>query len=119
MADVIEIDLKRRKRRILLGEAVGRFVRCSACQARCARCGLMADEEAYPLIEYEVVLCPICHTEYDVYRQRLEGRSDPELYWLNDEWMETWRTWLEHQKAVASFRRSKEFQRFLTEPPDV
>lgn len=119
MADVISLDRNRRQRRLILLEAAGRLMRCAGCQLRCSRCGLGVDDEGAPLPEYEIILCPTCYTEYEAYRQRLEGRADPEAFWLNDAWAETWTTWLAHQKAVAEYRRSKEFVRLLHDPPDL
>lgn len=119
MADIIRFDRDRRHKRLLLLEAVGRMMQCTACHRRCTKCGMAADEDARPLAEYEAVLCQTCATEYQAYRDRREGRGDREAFWLNEAWMDTWTTWLAHQKANLEFRKSKEFQRLLNEPPDM
>jgi hypothetical protein len=115
MAEVINLDKRRRQRREILLEAAGRLARCAGCQFRCARCGFRVEGEPLVLPELGLLLCGPCRTEYQVYQERLRGASEPEFYWQNEAWMETWRSWLAHQRAVSNFRRSKEFQRLLSE----
>jgi hypothetical protein len=44
-----------------------------------------------------------------------QGKERRRLYWHNDAWMKVWSTWIEHQGAVDSYLKSKEFERLLDE----
>jgi NAD-dependent SIR2 family protein deacetylase len=119
MADIIQFDADRRQKKYLLLEAIGRLMQCAGCHAKCTRCGMTIDidDEPLPLFECEAVLCPSCGAEYEAYQERLAGKNDPEIYWLNESWMKAWASWLEYQKAVTSFKHSKEFIRLVNDPP--
>jgi hypothetical protein len=60
-------------------------------------------------------LCSGCGDEYKVYLELTKGESATGRYWHNQEWMEIWRTWLQHQKALDHYRSSKEFIKLLHE----
>lgn len=49
------------------------------------------------------------------YIDALRGNGDASLYWHNDAWMKVWGTWIEHQGAVDSYLKSKEFEQLLNE----
>jgi len=115
MAEVINLDRRRKQRREILLEAAGRLARCSGCQIRCARCGFRVEGDSLVLPELGIHLCEPCRAEYQAYLERLNGTTEPDFYWQSNDWMETWRSWLDHQRAVFNFRRSKEFQRLLSE----
>jgi hypothetical protein len=59
--------------------------------------------------------CASCSEEYIDYIERLKGGGDSECYWRNDEWLESWRRWIDYQGALDRFIRSKEFSRLLKE----
>jgi hypothetical protein len=59
--------------------------------------------------------CDSCSEEYIEYIDTLKGKKDEALYWHNDAWMKVWATWIEHQGAVDSYLKSKEFERLLDE----
>ncbi len=91
------------------------MIQCAGCRLKCARCGFQVEEESYLLPDLDVTLCRSCQVEYAAFQKRLQGVVDEELYWQNEAWQESWSTWIKHQKAMAAFRRSKEFQRLLSE----
>ena len=59
--------------------------------------------------------CDSCSEEYIEYIDTLKGKKDEALYWHNDAWMKVWSTWIEHQGAVDSYLKSKEFEQLLNE----
>ena len=118
MAEVIDITGRQGNRRQLLKEAMGRLLQCWGCRVRCARCGYAIEEEAHPLAELEAILCPACHADYQTYLRRQRGYSDPDSFWQNQDWAALWSPWLDHQKAMVKYRRSKDCQRLLTELTD-
>jgi len=115
MADIIELEGRRGSQREILLEAVGRLIRCGGCRMRCARCGYGLGEEAHPVVELGLLLCPVCHAEYKSFARRKEGVKNPEVYWQNEAWQETWEAWLAFQKALLGYRQSKEFARLMAE----
>ncbi|MBW1712690.1 MAG: hypothetical protein JRJ59_06050 [Deltaproteobacteria bacterium] len=115
MTKIIDLDNRRQGRREVLLEAATRMVRCSGCQLRCARCGFRLDKEVYPLPELGLNLCSSCGTEHQAYLKRRAGFQDPDLYWQNEDWVKSWTLWLDLQRALADYSRSKEFQRLLAE----
>jgi hypothetical protein len=60
-------------------------------------------------------LCSSCGEEYEAYLKLSRGELAAGYYWHNEEWMEVWRTWLEHQKSLEHYRNSKEFIKLLHE----
>ncbi|QCQ22349.1 hypothetical protein [Desulfoglaeba alkanexedens] len=127
MADIIEfgkrsLDLKserdttERQRKI---EALRKIFQCTRCMFKCAKCGAQLDTQdrgqtgtyAGPYL-----FCSNCREEYEEYRARVEGKTaHPKYYWHNDLWMRVWESWLEHQKSLDDYRRSKEFLQLVQE----
>lgn len=133
MADVIPIDNRRqlaedkkreiiRKRKVL---AVRKIFQCSRCAFKCDKCGTQmsdaqlkkADQNLNPTIPYR--FCESCVEEYKDYMERQNGGGDVEYYWHNDAWADEWRLWIDHQKAVDRYLKSREFKRLLDELREI
>lgn len=126
MGNIISLDkkLKRtreqqnaiaRKRKLL---AVRKIFRCTHCVAKCEKCGTQIGAENSPEVpEYRIPyhFCDSCAEEYINYIESLQGVQNEDLYWHNDAWMRVWATWIEHQGAVDSYLKSKEFEQLLDE----
>jgi len=129
MADVISIDNRRqltedkqkeiiRKRKVL---AVRKIFQCARCAFKCDKCGTQisdaqlkkASQHPDPKVPYR--FCESCVEEYHDYVGRLSGGGDPDYYWHNDAWFDEWRLWIDHQKAVDCYLKSREFHRLLDE----
>ena len=104
-----------RKRKLL---AVRKIFRCTHCASKCEKCGVQVSTDNQPEIPaYRVpyTFCDSCAEEYVEYIETLKGNGDGALYWHNDAWMKVWATWIEHQGAVDSYLKSKEFEQLLDE----
>jgi Pyruvate/2-oxoacid:ferredoxin oxidoreductase delta subunit len=124
VADIIELEKRRQRQQ--RGKTNGlneekldvlrKVLQCARCQLKCARCGTQIEEvedrEQSPL---PYPLCSGCGEEYKVYLGLTVGEAGAGRYWHNQEWMEIWRTWLQHQKALDHYRNSKEFIKLLQE----
>jgi hypothetical protein len=98
--------------------AVRKIFRCTHCVSKCEKCGVQIRVENRPeLPEFRVPysFCDSCSEEYIEYIETLKGQKNESLYWHNDAWMKVWATWIEHQGAVDSYLKSKEFERLLDE----
>lgn len=130
MADIIEFgkkaqDLKsvrsadERARKI---EALRKVIQCQRCALKCAKCGTQLDREGQEPAKYVLPyrFCLNCQEEYEEYRERSEKRgASPRYYWHNEHWMNTWRSWLEHQRLLDDYRLSKEFLQLLREVEEL
>jgi hypothetical protein len=129
MADVISIDKRRqlaerekreiiRKRKVL---AVRKIFQCARCAFKCDKCGTQishaqlkkAGQLSKSGIPYR--FCESCVEEYRDYISRAKDGGDPDYYWHNDAWVDEWRLWIDHQKAVDRYLKSREFNRLLNE----
>lgn len=64
--------------------------------------------------------CLNCQEEYEEYRARTEKeQGSPRYYWHNALWMETWKSWLDHQRLLDEYRLSKEFLQLLREVEEL
>jgi len=126
MGNIISLTAKRkydrkkreaiaRKRKLL---AVRKIFRCTHCASKCEKCGVQVSYENQPDVPaYRIpyTFCDSCAEEYLEYIEALKGNADTSLYWHNDAWMKVWGSWIEHQGAVDSYLKSKEFERLLDE----
>lgn len=126
MGNIISLDTKlktsrekqdaiTRKRKLL---AVRKIFRCTHCASKCEKCGVQVTADnraAMPAFRVPYLFCDSCAEEYVEYIETLKGNGDSSQYWHNDAWMKVWATWIEHQGAVDSYLKSKEFERLLDE----
>jgi hypothetical protein len=129
MADIISLDEKlqlcrdrqtsaARKRKL---EAVQKVFHCMHCAHRCAKCGLQIGasderkENTCPDHRLPYRFCGGCAEEYGDYIEKLKGKGNPDYYWHNEAWLETWKTWIDHQGAIDRYLKTKEFLRLLNE----
>ena len=104
-----------RKRKLL---AVRKIFRCTHCASKCEKCGVQVsvdNQSDIPAYRVPYTFCDSCAEEYVEYIEALKGNGDDALYWHNDAWMKVWATWIEHQGAVDSYLKSKEFEQLLDE----
>ena len=104
-----------RKRKLL---AVRKIFRCTHCSSKCEKCGVQitsANRPDVPAFRTPYVFCGSCAEEYLDYIDVLKGKGNSSLYWHNAAWMKVWATWIEHQGAIDSYLKSKEFERLLDE----
>jgi hypothetical protein len=124
VADIIELEKRRQqhlseKKDALQDEKIEvlrKILQCARCQLKCSRCGAQieeSDERHHSVLSHP--LCSGCGEEYEAYQKLSRGELAVGHYWHNQEWMEVWRTWLEHQKSLEYYRNSKEFIKLLHE----
>ncbi len=125
MAEVIEFEKKSKdakaqkestikQRKIQLLRAV---FQCTRCSLKCSKCGSqihMSEGDGAPT-PTPYPFCQNCREEFIEYKRRLSGRQGVDYYWYNDAWMKVWETWLEHQRSLDEYRKSKEFLKLLNE----
>lgn len=130
MADVIEFgkkaqglkelqDTSLRQRKI---EALRKIFQCTRCMLKCAKCGVQLESEKQETTRYvsPYPFCLNCQEEYEEYRERTEGvQRGRKYYWHNETWMKVWEIWLEHQKLLDEYRKSKEFLQLLEEVEEL
>jgi len=129
MAEVIPIDNRRqlaedkkreiiRKRKVL---AVRKIFQCARCAFKCDKCGTqisdaqMKKTRRHPDPKVSYRFCESCVEEYHDFIDRLNGGGDTDYYWHNDAWFDEWRLWIDHQKAINRYLKSREFHRLLDE----
>ena len=124
MAEIIELGERRRQQEHEKADALRddkiavlrKVLQCAHCQLKCSRCGVQIEEagEIEPsMLPYP--LCSDCEGEYEVYAKLRRGETPVGHYWHNKEWMEMWRSWLNHQQALDQYRNSKEFLKLVHE----
>jgi hypothetical protein len=100
-------------------ESLHRTVQCSSCHFKCAMCGyhLDTDGSSCPPVSAtkDFNLCETCQAEFDDYLKMMGHETSSEIFWHNKEWMRLWSTWLEYQKAVLQFKKSREFRELIKE----
>ena len=124
MAEIIELERRRQlskadeeeKLREEKIQILRRIIHCSRCSLKCARCGTHIEEGERPKqSEAPFPLCLGCQEEYEAYLTRKRGEPPGTRYWQNEAWMDVWRTWIRHQRAIDKYRNSGEFIRLLQE----
>ena len=129
MADIISFDdkietarekktLLRRRQKVL---AVRRVFQCANCSFKCEKCGTQieprvpGDPDHVRPTPPPYKFCEACEDEYLDYIERLQGRGDPDCYWHNELWLDSWRKWIDYQGCVDQYVKSKEFIKLLQE----
>jgi hypothetical protein len=126
LADIISFDDKRdftqEKKAVLRRKskatAVRRVLQCTNCTFKCERCGTQIEPKAGGTPERAKLpykFCEACEGEYLDYIGRLQGEGDPDCYWHNDAWLDTWKKWIDYQGSVDHYTRSKEFLKLIEE----
>ncbi len=127
MADIISIEEKLkleqnkkqeilRKRQIL---AVQKVFQCTRCILKCEKCGIQitqaqpGQKKSRPRVPYR--FCESCLDEYLDFIETLKGKGDPDCFWHNEVWLETWRLWVDYQDAVERYIKTREFKKLLVE----
>ncbi len=105
-----------RRQKIL---AVRKVFQCTHCTLKCEKCGTQIDRpapEAPPQsLRIPYRFCESCSEEYLDYIKRLRGKGDPDCYWRNDLWLQSWKAWIDYQGAMDRYLKSPEFVRLLNE----
>jgi hypothetical protein len=117
LKSVRDADLKQKKL-----EALRKIFQCTRCMMKCAKCGLQIESDSEEPLKYATpyTFCRTCREEYEEYRTRIEGKlTTPRYYWHNDVWMQTWQSWLDHQKSLELYRLSKEFLQLVEEAEEL
>ena len=133
MADIISLNKKLRhteekkaaiiRRRKI--QAVQKIFQCTQCAFKCEKCGMQIDPpekktESKPQgIRIPYRFCESCSEEYRDYIERLKGKTNPDCYWHNDDWLEIWRRWIDYQGAIDRYLKSKEIVQLLRELKDT
>lgn len=128
MGDIISIAKKRqsaqderdaivRKRKI---HAVQQIFQCARCGLKCEKCGTEIPPDpsrrnALHSLRIPYRICQSCAEEYLSYIEQLKGNPDPDCYWQNAAWLESWSAWIKYRSATDSYMQSKEFQQLLQE----
>jgi hypothetical protein len=124
VAEIIELERRRQlskaeeeeQLRAEKLQLLRRILHCSRCSLKCARCGTHIEEEEKRLqSQSPYPFCAVCQEEYDAYLSRRRGDQSGTRYWQNEAWMDVWRTWLRHQRALDKYRSSSEFTTLLNE----
>lgn len=103
--------------------ALRQAYRCRRCSSICEKCGLEIDENELmkprPDHDHEVAIpyrfCEPCLEEYLDFIHRLQGKGKQHYYWRNDEWLETWRRWIDYQASMDRYVKTREFARLVEE----
>jgi hypothetical protein len=112
------LEVKRRKQQVEAYrdkfEAVQRVLQCSTCPSKCAMCGRHrrgAESSSPPsMASIESTLCKSCRSEFEAFQKiSKEGRSGPDMFWHNNEWIELWARWLDYQRSISRFKNSFNF----------
>ncbi len=129
MADIISFNNLRREAE---DRAAGRLDKTKVMAARkgiqearrpnrCEKCGSRISEPdagapAEPRrLQTPYVFCDSCLAEYTDFIDQLQGRGNPDLYWHNDVWLESWRRWIDYKSTLDRYIRSKEFSQLVRE----
>ncbi len=108
-----DTDLRQKKLEVLR-----KIFQCTRCVVKCAKCGSQIEAGKKESSRYATPypFCSNCQEEYEEFQQRAKGEEQgPKYYWHNDQWLEVWRSWLEHQKCLDRYKHSKEFLQLLEE----
>ncbi|HSO67638.1 MAG TPA: hypothetical protein VLP30_07275 [Desulfatirhabdiaceae bacterium] len=113
-------DILNRKRKAVV---VRRAFLCSRCSSRCEKCGMEINPDDFyqtdPNHDHTIPIpyrfCEGCLEEYRDYIKRLQGKGNSQYYWRNDDWLESWRRWMDYQASMDRYVKTKEFVQLLEE----
>jgi hypothetical protein len=127
MAQIIPLEdrLRKQKEGALSKEKKQRsdsfrmVMQCTACPHKCAKCGSQL-ETPKPMVLSEALplrLCPGCWEEYRLFKEMASGHPPTagQEYYHNQAWMGIWKSWLEYQRNLQEYRKSKEYLRMVEE----
>jgi len=57
--------------------------------------------------------CESCSEEYVDYIEKLKGKGNPDCYWHNDAWRDSWHRWIDYQGAVDNYLKTSEFKQLI------
>lgn len=114
---VKEEKKRRQVEKIKKLNAIKKIFECTKCALKCARCGTQVDVSRASCYSSQVPyrFCTSCEEEFKDFLGRKRGKEPRELYWQNREWIATWETWIEYQKARRKYENSNEFKQLLNE----
>ena len=127
MADIISLDTKLDKaqhqraeqqteRKVQTTESVLRQTRDTGT---CEKCGVTREPKKTDTAGHKISIpygfCTVCTEEYADFIDRIQGGGNPERYWQNATWLESWKRWIDYQGSMHSFKASKEFRRLIQE----
>ena len=102
-------------------QAVRKVFQCTHCALKCEKCGAQIGRESNDTDPYQRKLnvpynfCGECSDEYIDYIERLKGAGDPDCYWHNEAWIDSWKNWIDYQSSVDQYLKSKEFKQLINE----
>ncbi len=99
-------------------EALKKVFQCAQCMVKCAKCGSQIEAQRRDAQRFAAPysFCRNCREEYEEYQQRIRGEEPgPRYYWHNDQWLDVWRSWLDHQQSLDRYKHSKEFLQLIEE----
>ena len=102
-------------------QAVRKVFQCTHCALKCEKCGAQIGGESNDTDPYQRKLnvpynfCGECSDEYIDYIERLKGAGDPDCYWHNEAWIDSWKNWIDYQSSVDQYLKSKEFKQLINE----
>jgi len=102
-------------------QAVRKVFQCTHCALKCEKCGAQISGESNETDPYQRQLnvpynfCGECSDEYLDYIKRLQGGGDPDCYWHNEAWIDSWKRWIDYQSSVDQYLKSKEFKQLINE----
>ena len=102
-------------------QAVRKVFQCTHCALKCEKCGAQIGRESNDTDPYQRKLnvpynfCDECSDEYIDYIERLKGAGDPDCYWHNEAWIDSWKNWIDYQSSVDQYLKSKEFKQLINE----
>ncbi|MBI9083700.1 MAG: hypothetical protein JEZ11_08880 [Desulfobacterales bacterium] len=127
MADIIPLGTKldeaqlrraarRTKQKVRMTESV---LRQTHDTGTCEKCGILREPRVTNTAEHKISIpygfCAVCAGEYADFIDRIQGGGNPERYWQNATWRESWKRWIDYQGSMHSFKASKEFRRLVQE----
>lgn len=90
-------------------EAVRKILQCTRCLSRCLKCGLHFETQQMYKRYQGFRFCDSCQEEYEEFLRLSKEGGEATFYWHNRQWLRTWQTWIDYQKALKDYGESPEF----------